>query len=232
MEIARRTWLADGFPDPGDAPIFSEADAAVFPTVQTAVAAFGEETFLDLARVLGSSIARIAESEVAAFAATVAAPLVRDAAVARASVQVAQLLPMVDGVIERLHRHHIQAAIRRLAYTVEGVGLQPVATPMAIGFADLSGYTALSSALTIEELSGLLGRFNAAAADTVTGAGGRAVKLIGDEVMFVTPSAPAACAIATALRRTIDLQPAALPLRIGVASAPCSPETATSTARW
>jgi adenylate cyclase len=221
VELARRTWLADGFPDPEDAPIFSEADVQIFPTMQVAVAAFGEDVFLELARVLGASIARIAEAEVAAFAATLAAPLLREdageVAIARAFGQVAQLLPMVDGVVARLHRHHLEAAIRRLAYTAEGVGLQPATTPMAIGFADLSGYTALSGQLPVDDLLQLLAQFNAAASDTVTASGGRVVKLIGDEVMFVTPSPTAACSVTFALRRSMDSLGVPLPLRMGVA---------------
>lgn len=221
VELARRTWLADGFPDPEDAPIFSEADVRIFPTMQIAVAAFGEDVFLELARVLGASIARIAEAEVAAFAATMAAPLLREGAgevaVARALGQVGQLLPMVDGVVERLHRHHLEAAIRRLAYTAEGVGLQPATTPMAVGFADLSGYTTLSGQLPVEDLLQLLAQFNAVASDTVTASGGRVVKLIGDEVMFVTSSASSACLVTMALRRSMDAIGVPLPLRMGVA---------------
>ena len=55
-----------------------------------------------------------------------------------------------------------------------------------IGFADLSGFTALTQLLTPAELSSLLNEFNATASDVVHADGGRVVKFIGDEVMWVS----------------------------------------------
>jgi class 3 adenylate cyclase len=55
-----------------------------------------------------------------------------------------------------------------------------------IGFADLSGFTALTQQLTPAELSGLLSEFSATVTDVVHADGGRVVKFIGDEVMWVS----------------------------------------------
>jgi len=56
-----------------------------------------------------------------------------------------------------------------------------------IGFADLSGFTALTTAAdTPAELSSLLNEFNATVSDVVHADGGRVVKFIGDEVMWVS----------------------------------------------
>ena len=55
---------------------------------------------------------------------------------------------------------------------------------VAIGFADLSGYTELTAELDAERLSEFVGRWEALAYDTVAQHGGRVVKTIGDEVMF------------------------------------------------
>ncbi len=55
-----------------------------------------------------------------------------------------------------------------------------------IGFADLSGFTALTQQLTPAELSELAQRFSAAVTDVVHADGGRVVKFIGDEVMWVS----------------------------------------------
>ena len=82
---------------------------------------------------------------------------------------------------------------------------------MGIGFVDLVGSTAWSSHLTLEEHALALTAFETAAWDITTGHGGRVVKLIGDEVMFVAPSGldadahrPASCA---ARRRATRLSP-------------------------
>ena len=69
----------------------------------------------------------------------------------------------------------------------------------AVGFVDLVGYTALSQELENEDLSALVGRFGDLAHDTVVDAGGRIVKTIGDEVMFVTDTATAGASIALRL---------------------------------
>ena len=63
---------------------------------------------------------------------------------------------------------------------------------MAVGFADMVGFTMLSQHLGDEELAAVVARFEALAHDTVVALGGRVVKMIGDEVMFVVPTAAGA----------------------------------------
>jgi class 3 adenylate cyclase len=58
-----------------------------------------------------------------------------------------------------------------------------------VGFADLSGFTVLTQALTPAQLSHLLNEFAGTVSDVVHADGGRVVKFIGDEVMWVS-SAP------------------------------------------
>src|SRR5205085_7245492 len=56
----------------------------------------------------------------------------------------------------------------------------------AVGFADLSGFTKLSQRVSPQRLAFLVDAFERGAFDVVSARGGRAVKLIGDEVMFVS----------------------------------------------
>ena len=56
---------------------------------------------------------------------------------------------------------------------------------MAVGFADMVGFTMLSQHLGDEELAAVVARFEELAHDTVVALGGRVVKMIGDEAMFV-----------------------------------------------
>jgi class 3 adenylate cyclase len=70
---------------------------------------------------------------------------------------------------------------------------------LCVGFADMVGFTMLSQQLSDEELAALVSRFEDVAHDTVTALGGRVVKMIGDEVMFVTDAAGAAARIGLAL---------------------------------
>ena len=57
--------------------------------------------------------------------------------------------------------------------------------PLAVGFADLVGFTAMSQQISERELAAVVSRFEALAFDAVTRHGGRVAKMIGDEVMFV-----------------------------------------------
>jgi len=57
---------------------------------------------------------------------------------------------------------------------------------LSVMFADLSGFTALTQLLTPAELSTLLNEFSATVTDVVHADGGRVVKFIGDEVMWVS----------------------------------------------
>ncbi len=69
-------------------------------------------------------------------------------------------------------------------------------TELAVGFVDMSGFTALTRRATEAELRELLDRFESLATTIVGAHGGRIVKTIGDEVLFSVDGrgAPAAAA--------------------------------------
>ena len=67
------------------------------------------------------------------------------------------------------------------------------------------------------ELGARLRLFETRAADLVTNSGGRVIKNIGDEVMFVTPDPASACRIALDLARSLEADPSIPALRSGVA---------------
>src|SRR6202008_1576534 len=84
-----------------------------------------------------------------------------------------------------VHRHHMISARTHF----EGVLRDTSASVVCgIGFADLSGFTALTQALTPAQLSDLLTEFAGTVSDVVHADGGRVVKFIGDEVMWVSAS--------------------------------------------
>ena len=59
----------------------------------------------------------------------------------------------------------------------------------AVGFIDLVGFTPISQTMSGQQLRLFMRDFEGRAHDSVTAAGARLVKLIGDEVMFVAPDA-------------------------------------------
>ncbi|MFJ4871444.1 adenylate cyclase regulatory domain-containing protein [Streptomyces sp. NPDC088757] len=88
---------------------------------------------------------------------------------------------------------------------------------LAVGFTDMVAYTRMTRGLDSAELSRVLDRFESLIGDVVAEGGGRVVKTIGDEVLFVGESASAAAGIALELtaRATHDRR---LPkLRTGLA---------------
>lgn len=91
---------------------------------------------------------------------------------------------MVMGVVPRLLEYvwqrHMQAAARsRLLH-----GGPETSTTLAVGFADLVGFTSLAQQISTADLAEVLDRFERIAYDIVAGLGGRVIKMIGDEVMF------------------------------------------------
>ena len=115
--------------------------------------------------------------------------------------------------IDTLHRHHVETIARRY------IGSSPSAAnvvPLAVGFADMSGYTGISTRLDAEKLGIMLDRFEATPVMSSPLSGANIVKRIGDAVMYVTNAPGVACTLGLDL---VDACAAArLPkLRVGVA---------------
>ncbi len=89
-----------------------------------------------------------------------------------------------------------------------------------VGFVDLVGYTALAEGLDDDELAALIERFSALAHDTVVTAGGRIVKTIGDEVMFIADQPAAGASIALELSAASTHDPVLPEARAGLAFGP------------
>ena len=213
--------LAAGFPpvDP-DEKLFSREDADTFASFVTGDAFFGEPAMLHFIRVVGSSLARIAEAALALFLANVERPIVErhagELALAQANLQAIRSLDTIPNGVRSMFRSHMETAIRRFrAARPERVTLDTVR--VTIGFVDLVGYTRLTQQLDVRALGALVQRFEALASDAVAARDGRVVKLIGDAVMFVAVDAGAACDIALTLVERFADDPSVTP-RGGLAS--------------
>lgn len=199
-ELAERVARASGFPpvEPGER-FFSAADVAAFWTFNVGLEMFGEEPLLQFTRVLGSSLARLADAAVSLFLVNVEAPLAEVAGselvLAGAVLHAIQALEETPRAMDVLFRHHLEAAIHRSTIARENQRSYDTAF-LAVGFVDLVGYTPLSLQLSPRELADLVTDFESRAQDVVTMQEGRIVKLIGDEVMFVAVDAARACDVA------------------------------------
>ena len=90
----------------------------------------------------------------------------------------------------------------------------------AVGFADLVGFTALSQQVDEHVLAAVVDRFESIAYDTVVKLGGRVVKMIGDEVMFVVDDVRPAVEIALTLAEAYSRDEELSEVRVGLACGP------------
>lgn len=211
-----RWWRAMGFPEVADDTVaFNELDLDLVTRLGELESAglIDDVDVLRLARLLGASFQRIAEAQLALVDEMLAkAPDADPELLHRERLR--QLLDEDDPALMKLmersvtyvwKRHMLAALGRRLdprldPHLESGVDAATATDVLAVGFADLSGFTKFSKGLTPAELTDVIDAFEAAAFEVVATTDGRVVKLIGDEVMFVAPT------MAEAVRIGLDLR--------------------------
>ena len=214
VEQARLLWRALGFADVGDDNIaFTDRDVEALVAVQKLIGRglIDDTTQLAMTRAMGQSLARLAEWQVAALVDAMA----RDESLAEESARDAaeDLVPLLEGLIGFVWRRHLAATANRVLAHADDVD----APQMAVGFADLVGFTSLTRQAEEEDLAHLVDRFEAIATDVIAEQGGRVIKTVGDEVMFAADDAATAAEIALQLIERVDDDPGLPDLRVGVA---------------
>lgn len=195
-ERAERMWRALGFATvPDDDVAFTDGDVEALRLV----AALEDDGFIDpavessLARKLGQTQSRLASWQSAMFLELLgASKLKTDDAIEVASL----LLPAMERLQTYVWRRHLAAAAGRAV-----AGSDELARGIrVVGFADIVSFTRLTRRLSELELGRLIERFEGLAADVVALNGGRVIKSIGDEVLFVTDTPAQGAAVALALQ--------------------------------
>jgi adenylate cyclase len=191
-DVATRLWIALGFPLPADdEAVYTEEDVEALRYAGELIGSgsIEQELLVQLTRTMASSVARIADAQV-------------EVAVERARRFGSDEPVLVDqNVVDRtpwllgyIWRRHAAAAFGR---AVDSAAAEQLS--VAVGFADLVGFTAKSQELSESALAAVVSRFEALAHDTVVRQGGRVVKMIGDEVMFSVANTRAGVEIALSL---------------------------------
>ena len=123
-----------------------------------------DEQVLQLMRTMGEAVGRVAEAEVALLRSNIEAPLAEQQQfvdVARTYRAVADdVFPRIADAIDAMHRHHLQAIGRRYSEVDAPTSALNV-VQLAVGFADLAGYTGLWQELEPQHLAVMLDRFEA-----------------------------------------------------------------------
>jgi class 3 adenylate cyclase len=177
------TTLGLSVPNPDDV-VLSQVDVDALATCADMRQRLGDDG--GLLRLVGAAMARLAEAETTLL--RTSRPdfwITRshdELTTAQAWREVAELIPRIGALLDVVHRHHTTRP--RL---FESVTLNPSeSVTCGVGFADLSGFTALTHVLSPAELSTLLNGFGAAVSDVVQADDSRLVKFIGDAVMWVS----------------------------------------------
>ena len=171
-----------------------------------------------LVRTWGRSFARLAEWQVSLLAGIA---LDDDDPAARLDQLMGDVLPRVEELQAYIWRRHLESAAQRLLPTVDRTATGSSRAPTAVVFADIVGYTSQSKSLTETELVDLVEVFEDETTRAVVAAGGRVIKTIGDEVLFVVDDVFAATDAALVLTgRGEDADDAFPRVRAGIAFGP------------
>jgi adenylate cyclase len=216
---ALRLMTAVGLPtDPGFHVTADEA-AAIRLLAGASNRLLGEEATLQLARVTGNTMARLAETIVGVFRLQVELPR-RTGGTAYVDVvkeyaELTQtLLPNFVSTLDAVLRRQIVAVAERMWSTDPERSV--VTVQRTVGFVDLVGYTSSTASLSLRELTDVLVEFDLRTSEIVAARNGQIVKTIGDEAMFVTEDAVEACRIALDL---LEASGGTLPaVRVGLAA--------------
>jgi len=198
VEVALRLWRTLGVAVPDDSrPMFSERDVAFTSYIAklNPVGQHGDE----LLRVLGESLARVAEAAVSVYVQTVEPqldlPEVDQVVWAQDLAEATTAALRLGDAMGIIFGHHMRDAIDRQRFAQAGVTERSIHR-LAVGFVDLVGFTPLSLHTPPAELLELISTFEVQAFEAARAHDGRIVKHIGDEVMFVALDAASGCAIA------------------------------------
>lgn len=213
--VSVRLWRALGFPDvPDGAPAFTEESIAVLRTLQQRVEAWfmrrndtevdAVETLVQQVRALSGGFARVAE--VLSDSIIDSVESAREAGLDDETIAAIYTENLEWGSLSRLFDFVLRLQMRDAVWRKLAIDDVSATRPMlSVGFLDLVGYTALSQELEDDELGALLSRFEELTHDTIAELGGRLVKTIGDEVMFVSEAPEVSARIALRLtERTGD----------------------------
>ena len=196
-----------------ESPQFTEAELDLDDLLRTAVVdQFTPQEGHELMVVLARSLGGIADAVVAEYVQTVEARLLAGGGSlmdwAEVNAAATAMAKRLGAGLGPLFNHYLLEAVQHQRDAQQGVSSRAVMR-VAVGFVDLVGFTPLSSRLSPEELSAMVGRFESKAFDLATETGARIVKHIGDEIMFTAVDPAAACRMAQALSGSLEATAAA-----------------------
>ncbi|WP_399086691.1 adenylate/guanylate cyclase domain-containing protein [Streptomyces sp. BBFR2] len=218
MDLAARFWRAMGFADIGQVKALTEADVLALRRLAGLVEAglLSEAMAVQVARSTGQTTARLADWQIDSFLEGLTEP--QDSGMTRTEITyplVELLLPELEEFLVYVWRRQLAAATGRVVRAQDDDEM--VDRRLAVGFADLVGFTRLTRRLEEEELGELVEAFETTCSDLVAAHGGRLIKTLGDEVLFSADDAGVAAEIGLRLIETMTHDETMPELRVGIA---------------
>ena len=217
---ARKLWRALGMPNFTDDDLAFTSEDLEHLKIMPALVREGvltEDAAISVTRAIGQMTDRMVVWQVEALVEDMVAT--QGISDAEARVRLVDELP---GLIEPLEemlvyswRRQLSAGVQRLAVRAkEGLEASeegrkgteddaPLPLARAVGFADLVSYTSLSRRMNEKTLARLVQTFESICAEVISVGGGRLVKTVGDEVLYIAETPTAGAEIALALSREI-----------------------------
>ena len=218
-DLTRRLWRALGFPEDQGESRFTPADARAVRTVAAILEdrLVGLETAIDLTRAVGQTMSRLADWEVATVVPHLRARERNGSRLDAAYGLLERVGPLFEDLLVYAWRRHLAAAVAR----AEALGANDeelTTTEVTVGFADLVSFTALSNEMGQDRIGDLVEVFESRVHDCVAAHGGRAIKSLGDSVLFVNADPVAALGTAEDIVQAIGRDPRMPDVRLGLAS--------------
>lgn len=220
MHRARRFWRALGYANVEDTAVeFTDSDVQALRVLVSLVTdgLLEEPQAVQLTRLLGRAAARLAASQV-----ELVLGRLEDTGIGEADrVEIVQRLARgvtrdVEWLLGYAWRRQMGAAIHRLYPTADDAA----PAVLAVGFADMVNFTRLSREISDSRLAELVERFEGRSADIIAECGGHMVKMLGDEMLFVTDEPLIAAEIATRIGDAFRHDREVPGVRIGMALGP------------
>jgi adenylate cyclase len=234
LDEARRLWRALGFPEVDDEQrVFTSADVAALADAAALLAEdiMDGDGLVELARPLGNLMSRLAAAQTNFISEVLGAriaegrtaedPQLPSQLAAQALITTRELLPTLERATVYAWRRHLAAEVGRALFP-NGSGLDIAAESRlaAVGFIDLTGYTRLSRNVDLTELARVLDQFETVVLDTVVAHGGRVIKNLGDEILFVIDDPTAAAEATLELVDFFTAEDSLPPVHAGLAFGP------------
>ncbi len=202
---------------------FTDRDVAAARSLAqlTAAGLIGRDVQEAVARATAQATSQLAEWQVGMLRRVVEASG-DDPTPAQALDLARQVLPLLEDLQTYVWRRHLAATVSRMVMHPGATGGTDT-EELTVGFADMVGFTRTTRRRSVAELSEMIERFGAVTTDVIADGGGRLVKTVGDEVLFVADDSAAGADIALGLRDRVRTEPVLPLLRIGLATGPVLP---------